>query len=485
MLDSIKKMFSGETDQLVGTTGKPEISRIKSAELYEKAKTFFPGGVNSPVRAFKSVYGTPLFIEKGDGCHIWDADGNEFIDFCCSWGPLILGHNHAKVREKVIEVMQHGMSFGAPTALENELAELIVKNNKFIGKLRFVSSGTEAVMSAIRLARGHTKRDKILKFEGCYHGHSDSLLVKAGSGLVTFGETSSAGVPKSFAAETIVVALNDKQALQAAFDEFKGQVAAVIIEPIPANNGLLLQEKEFLQFLREICTKNDTLLIFDEVISGFRVGFEGAAGYYDVKPDIVTYGKIIGGGLPVGAYGSSAAIMSDISPDGAVYQAGTLSGNPVAMAAGIAQLTELLKTNFYKDLNKKTEEFAEAIQRFATAKSYKFRVFSIGSVFWFAFTDKESIRRADEIDPASMEKFKKMHRELINRGIYLGPSGYEVCFISAAHTKVDLEKAKRAIFESLDAVFRPHPTLTGREGFKETNKKSPLPGGDLEGAKLI
>jgi len=453
MLDSIKKIFSGEDDEPVNTTGKPDISRVKSAELYEKAKTFFPGGVNSPVRAFKSVYGTPLFIEKGDGCHLWDADGNQFVDFCCSWGPLILGHNHPKVREKVIEVMQHGMSFGAPTALENELAALILKNNKFIEKLRFVSSGTEAVMSAIRLARGHTKRDKILKFEGCYHGHSDSLLVKAGSGLVTFGETSSAGVPKSFADETIVVALNDKQALQKAFEEFKDQIAAVIIEPIPANNGLLLQEKEFLQFLREICTQNGTLLIFDEVISGFRIGFEGAAGYYEIKPDIITYGKIIGGGLPVGAYGSSAAIMSDISPDGAVYQAGTLSGNPVAMAAGIAQLTELLKMGFYRDLNNKTEEFTEAIQRFATARNYVFRVFSIGSIFWFAFTDQAVIRRADEIDPASMEKFKKLHRELINRGVYLGPSGYEVGFISSAHTKTDLEKAKRAIFESLDIVF--------------------------------
>ncbi|HWZ16229.1 MAG TPA: glutamate-1-semialdehyde 2,1-aminomutase [Mucilaginibacter sp.] len=453
MLDSIKKIFSGDADEPLNTTGKPDISREKSAALYAKAKTFFPGGVNSPVRAFKSVYGTPLFIEKGDGCHLWDADGNQFIDFCCSWGPLILGHNHARVREKVIDVMQHGMSFGAPTALENELAELILKNNKFIKKLRFVSSGTEAVMSAIRLARGYTKRDKILKFEGCYHGHSDSLLVKAGSGLVTFGETSSAGVPKSFADETIVVALNDKEALQKAFDEFKDQVAAVIIEPIPANNGLLLQEKAFLKFLREICTQNGALLIFDEVISGFRIGFEGAAGHYQVKPDIITYGKIIGGGLPVGAYGSSAEIMGNISPEGAVYQAGTLSGNPVAMAAGIAQLSELLKIGFYRDLHAKTEEFVEAIQRYATAKNYTFKVFYIGSIFWFAFTDQEAIRRADEIDPASMDKFKKLHRELINRGVYLGPSGYEVGFISSAHTKIDLEKAKRAIFESLDVVF--------------------------------
>ncbi|WP_295653835.1 glutamate-1-semialdehyde 2,1-aminomutase [uncultured Mucilaginibacter sp.] len=454
MFDSIKKMFTGnEGEEPVYTGSKPDISREKSAELFEKAKAYFPGGVNSPVRAFKSVHGTPLFIQKGDGCHIWDADDNQFIDFCCSWGPLILGHNNTKVREKVTEVMQNGMSFGAPTALENELAELILKNNKFIEKIRFVSSGTEAVMSAIRLARGYTRRDKILKFEGCYHGHTDSLLVKAGSGLVTFGETSSAGVPKAFADETIVVSLNDKEALKEAFIEFKDQIAAVIIEPIPANNGLLLQEKEYLEFLRDICTKNDTLLIFDEVISGFRVGFEGAAGYYQIKPDIITYGKIIGGGLPVGCYGSSKEIMGSISPEGPVYQAGTLSGNPVAMAAGIAQLSELLRMGFYRDLNGKAEEFTDSIQRFATARNYKFKVFTIGSIFWFAFTDQEVIRKAEDIDPASMDKFKVLHRELLNRGVYLGPSGYEVGFISSAHNKIELEKAKRAIFESLDFVF--------------------------------
>jgi glutamate-1-semialdehyde 2,1-aminomutase len=455
MLESLKKIFSGNEGEMpVNTGSKPDISREKSAELYEKAKTFFPGGVNSPVRAFKSVYGTPLFIQKGDGCFVWDADGNQFIDFCASWGPLILGHNNAKVREKVTEVMQNGMSFGAPTALENELAELIIKNNKHVEKIRFTSSGTEAVMSAIRLARGYTKRDKILKFEGCYHGHSDSLLVKAGSGLVTFGETSSAGVPQSFAQETIVVALNDTEALTKAFEQFKDQIAAVIIEGIPANNGLLIQDQAYIEFLQQICKDNQTLLIFDEVITGFRVGFEGAASYYNVKPDIVTYGKIIGGGLPVGMYGGSAEIMSHISPEGGVYQAGTLSGNPVAMAAGIAQLTELLRSNFYKELNNKTAEFAEGIQRFATARNYKIKVFYVGSIFWFAFTEKEKIQTAADIDPSSMEKFKIMHRELLNRGIYLGPSGYEVGFVSAAHTKIELEKAKRAIVETLDIVFR-------------------------------
>ncbi|QEL04438.1 glutamate-1-semialdehyde-2,1-aminomutase [Olivibacter sp. LS-1] len=447
-------MFSGNEEEVRVAGSKADISREKSAILFEKAKKYFPGGVNSPVRAFKSVYGTPLFIEKGNGCFLWDADGNQFIDFCCSWGPLILGHNHPKIREAVISTLQHGLSFGAPTALENELAELILKNNKYIQKLRFVSSGTEAVMSAIRLARGYTKRDKIIKFEGCYHGHSDSLLVKAGSGLVTFGETSSLGVPKAFADETVVIGLNDKEALERAFAEFKEEIAAVIIEGIPANNGLLMQNKEYIEFLRKITSDHGSLLIFDEVITGFRLGFEGAAAYYDVHPDIITYGKIIGGGMPVGAYGSSEEIMGYISPDGGVYQAGTLSGNPVAMAAGIAQLSELNKPGFYKELNKKAAEFSASIQRYASAKNYKVRVFNVGSIFWIAFTDKDNIQAASDIEAESMDKYKVMHRELLNRGVYLGPSGYEVGFVSAAHSKIELEKAKRAIFESLDVVFK-------------------------------
>lgn len=430
-----------------------DISREKSAELFEKAKKYFPGGVNSPVRAFKSVYGTPLFIERGDKAHLWDADGNEFIDFCCSWGPLILGHNNPNIREAVQAQLGKGLSFGAPTALENELAELILKNNSYIDKIRFVSSGTEAVMSAIRLARGYTKRDKIVKFEGCYHGHSDSLLVKAGSGLVTFGETSSAGVPKAFADETIVIALNDKEALQQVFNDFKNQIAAVIIEGVPANNGLLIQDKEYIHFLRNITTENGALLIFDEVITGFRLGFEGAAKYYDVRPDILTYGKIIGGGMPVGAYGASEQIMANISPEGSVYQAGTLSGNPVAMAAGIAALSILAQPDFYSNLEKITQAFVQEIRNFIAENNLELQIFTIGSIFWFAFTSVEKIQRADQIDPASMEKYKIMHRELLNRGIYFGPSGYEVGFISAAHTPEDLDKALVAIKESLLITF--------------------------------
>lgn len=430
------------------------MKRDRSAQLFEKAKQYFPGGVNSPVRAFHSVGGTPLFIERGDGSRLWDADGNELIDYCCSWGPLILGHNHPSVRNKVIEAIGKGTSFGAPTSLENELAELILSNNKFIQKIRFVSSGTEAVMSAIRLARGFTGRNKILKFEGCYHGHSDSLLVKAGSGLVTFGTSSSAGVPESFVNETIVVPLDNEEAVRKAFADFKNQIACIILEPIPANNGLLLQRKEFLQFLRDICTENKTLLLFDEVISGFRVGFTGAAGYYNIQPDIITYGKIIGGGLPVGAYAASAQIMSHISPEGNVYQAGTLSGNPVAMSAGIAQLSECLKPGFYEGIEKKTNRLVDAIRKHAAGKNYTLKLFSIGSIFWIAFTDKEYIRSADEIDNASMKLFNVMHAALLERGIYLGPSGYEVGFISGAHSDDDIERTIAAFCESLDIAMK-------------------------------
>ena len=430
------------------------MKREKSEALYEKAKTYFPGGVNSPVRAFRSVGGTPLFIERGKGSQIWDADGNKFTDFCGSWGPLILGHANEKVITAIKKTVENGCTFGAPTALENELAELILRNNKYIEKIRFVSSGTEAVMSAIRLARGYTKRDKILKFEGCYHGHSDSLLVKAGSGLVTFGNSSSAGVPDSFVNETIVVSLNNEEAVKQAFEDFKDQIACIIIEPIPANNGLLLQREEYLQFLRTICTENKTLLLFDEVISGFRVGFAGAAGYYNIQPDIITYGKIIGGGLPVGMYGASAELMSHISPEGNVYQAGTLSGNPVAMAAGIAQLTECLKPNFYTDLEKKTSIFVNALNDYATMHRYSFRVFSIGSIFWFAFTDALSIQSAEEIVPDSMKYFKMLHKELLDRGIYLGPSGYEVGFISEAHSPEIIHGVQRVVMECLDIVLK-------------------------------
>lgn len=429
----------------------------QSEDLYKKAKAFFPGGVNSPVRAFQSVGGTPLFLEKGDACYVWDADGNQYIDFCCSWGPLISGHNHPQIREAIVKAVESGTTFGAPTQKENELAELILNHNRFIEKLRFVSSGTEAVMSAIRLARGYSGKPLIVKFDGCYHGHADSMLVKAGSGLSTFGISSSAGIPESVAKDTIVLPLNDRRALEVAISDYAHDIAAVIIEPVPANHGLLIQDTNYLKFIREITAKHSILLIFDEVISGFRIGFEGAAGYYGIKPDIITYGKIIGGGMPVGAYGASSEIMKSISPDGNVYQGGTLSGNPVAMAAGAAQLRLCLKSNFYEEQEKKTADFSMQLNAFSATNKYPFRVFHIGSIFWFAFTEKETIHTAVDIHADGMKYFRVLYHSLLDKGIYLGPSGYEVGFISSAHTKKVLDEAVEKICRSLEEVFAELP----------------------------
>ena len=432
---------------------KNTINRTVSAELFAKSKTYFPGGVNSPVRAFKSVGGTPLFIKKGNGAYIWDEDDNQFIDFCCSWGPLILGHNNPEVFNRVVSTMANGASFGAPTRLENELAELILGRIPFIDKLRFLSSGTEAVMSAIRLARGVTGKSKILKFEGCYHGHVDALLVKAGSGLVTLGSSSSAGVPEAFANETLVLPLNDSTRLRETLVQYREELACVIIEPIPANNGLLLQDKTFLTHLREWCTELGILLVFDEVISGFRVAFGGAAEVYGIIPDIVTYGKIIGGGLPVGAYGAKNEIMSFVSPDGPVYQAGTLSGNPVAMAAGLAQLKECAKNNFYKELEEKALFMVNQVNAFTEENNYPLKLVSLGSIFWFSFNGRKSISAAKEINP-DMTNFNRLHAFLLDEGIYFGPSGYEVGFISQAHTQAQLEKASKKIQEGLAFIFK-------------------------------
>jgi len=426
--------------------------RKKSAALFEEAKKYFPGGVNSPVRAFKSVSGPPLFIKRGYGCRFTDEDDNQYIDFCCSWGPLILGHNNAAIRDAVLDTVVKGTSFGTPNRLGNQIGKLIIDNHRFIEKIRFVSSGTEAVMSAIRLARGVTGKSKVIKFDGCYHGHVDSLLVKAGSGLATFGVSTSAGIPPSFAQETIVIPLNDTIALEEALFNYASDTACVIIEPVPANNGLLLQDLAFLQHLRSACTRHGVLLIFDEVISGFRVGFQGAADYYDIVPDILTYGKIIGGGMPVGAYGASAEIMSHIAPDGPVYQAGTLSANPVAMAAGYAALSQLVQPDFHYKLAAKTDWFIKQLEAYCLQKGYEVSFPHIDSIFWIAFT-KDRIQAADQIEPASMEKFKILHHELLQRGVYLGPSGYEVGFVSAAHTKADLEEAVEKICAAMDVVF--------------------------------
>ncbi|CAG0906283.1 unnamed protein product, partial [Darwinula stevensoni] len=343
------------------------------------------------------------------------------------------------IENAIIETVKNGTTFGAPTALENKLAELIISNHQYIEKIRFVSSGTEAVMSALRLARGVTGKSKIIKFEGCYHGHTDALLVKAGSGLITFGTSSSAGVPEAFANETIVLPLNDEQKLEETITALHQEIAAVIIEPIPANNGLLLQSKKFLFHLRELCVKFNILLIFDEVISGFRVGFEGASGLYEIGADIYTFGKIIGGGMPVGAYAASNKIMSHVAPEGAVYQAGTLSGNPVAMAAGIAQLQQCLVPNFYKTLQEKTEQLVDGINQHIHLKKYECHLYNIGSIFWITFSKETHINSADKIDGKN--------------GIYFGPSGYEVGFVSAAHSEEDIKQTIDVFSAGLDLAF--------------------------------
>lgn len=429
------------------------ITRSKSDALYEEAKHYLPGGVNSPVRAFRSVNGSPIYFEKGKGSHTWDADGNEYIDFCCSWGPLILGHADEGVLSKVSSVMANGTSFGAPNKYETELAKLIVDNHRYIEKIRFVNSGTEAAMSAIRLARGYTGKNKVVKFEGCYHGHVDSLMVKAGSGLATLGTSTSAGIPESFVKETIVLPLNNKDAVNKAIEEFGDDIACIAIEPIPANNGLLLQDKEFLQFLRKRCDETGILLFFDEVISGFRVSFEGASGYYGIKPDMIAFGKIIGGGFPVGAYGASSEVMDHVAPDGPVYQAGTLSGNPVAMAAGIAQLEQCLKPGFYDELANKAQILVNDVQSFADEKGFPFHMFHVGSIFWMSFSNKNRVQSADEIDPKSGERFKIFFDELLEHGVYVGPSSYEVGFISSAHTTIDLSKAASAMKSALAMAY--------------------------------
>jgi glutamate-1-semialdehyde 2,1-aminomutase len=429
------------------------MERKASSELFSIAKKYMPGGVNSPVRAFRSVIGDPVFMARGSGARIYDVDGNEYIDYCCSWGPLVLGHCHPAVMQAIREAVDHGTSFGTPTRQENELARLVVDNHRFIEMIRFVSSGTEAVMSALRLARGVTGRKKVVKFEGCYHGHVDSLLVKAGSGLATFGTSSSAGIPDEFAAETIVIPLDDEEALAAAFRNHGNDIAAVIIEPVPANNGLLIQPKRYLEMLRKTCDKNSSLLIFDEVISGFRVSFEGASDLYGVAADIYTFGKIIGGGMPVGAYAASSEIMEQVAPLGPVYQAGTLSGNPVAMAAGHAQLSQCLQPGFYKSLDERTQWLVRSLNDFLEARSYPVRLFHIGSIFWISFSRERHVNRADKINAAGMDAYRRFHFDMLSRGIYLAPSGYEVGFMSAAHGMDIIEATISKMKESFDTVF--------------------------------
>lgn len=414
----------------------------KSRELFERAKKVMPGGVNSPVRAYRSVGMEPLFIERAKGNRIWDADGNEYIDFIGSWGPMILGHADPDVEEAVARQMEKGFSFGACTELEVEMAELITENVPHVDMVRMVNSGTEATMSAIRIARGYTGRSKIIKFEGCYHGHSDSLLVRAGSGAMTFGNPDSAGVTNGAAADTLLAEYNNLESVEALFAANPGEIACVIIEPVAANMGVILPGDGFLEGLRALCTKEGALLIADEVITGFRLGFTGACGKFGIEPDLVTYGKIIGGGMPVGAYGGKKEIMEMVSPVGPVYQAGTLSGNPVAMTAGLVTLKKLLDTPaIYDGIDEKAAVLAEGLKSLGTGT-----VNQTGSLVCLFHTD-QPVKNYADARTSDLDAFTRSFRALLDKGVYTAPSQFEAMFVSAAFTDEDIEYVLNAYRE--------------------------------------
>jgi glutamate-1-semialdehyde 2,1-aminomutase len=419
------------------------ISRIKSEQLFAEALKFIPGGVNSPVRAFRAVGGGPFFVNKARGAHVWDVDGNDYVDYVGTWGPAILGHAPAKIIRAVQAAAENGTSFGIPNPFEVTMARLICSWVPSVQKVRMCNSGTEATMSAIRLARGFTKRDKIIKFDGCYHGHADSLLVRAGSGALTFGNPDSAGVPAAFTQHTIVLPYNDTEALKAAFDANKDQVAGVIIEPVPGNAGLYLPKAGYLEFLRELTRAHGTLLIFDEVMTGFRLAKGGAQERFGMIPDLSCFGKVIGGGLPVGAFGGRAEIMDYLAPLGPVYQAGTLSGNPVAMAAGIAALEELAATNAYPHLEQLGAELEKGMKEAAKSARVEVTFNRCGSMFCGYFTGQPVHNLADALR-SDRERFKKYFHGMLEEGVYLAPSQFEAGFISAAHTAEDIEKTVRA-----------------------------------------
>jgi glutamate-1-semialdehyde 2,1-aminomutase len=424
----------------------------KNINLFKLSQKFIPGGVNSPVRAFSSVGGTPIFFKKGLGSRLWDENGKEYIEYINSWGPMILGHSHPEIIKTVQNVAQDSLSFGAPTSKELDIAEMLVKLVPSMEQVRLVSSGTEATMSAIRVARGFTSRDRIIKFEGCYHGHSDALLVKAGSGALTFGQPSSAGVPADVAKHTHTLAFNDIKGLEKCFSEIGSDIACVIIEPIVGNMNLILPDIRFLRTLRQLCTKYETILIFDEVMTGFRVSLGGAQELYGVTPDMTTLGKIIGGGLPVGAFGGKKEIMQMLAPLGPVYQAGTLSGNPVAVAAGLKTLELIQATGFYKELSLVTTKLVEGMTRVAKEKGVKFCARSVGGMFGIYFSELPP-NSFDEIMNSDREKFNKFFHSMLEQGIYFGPSAFEAGFVSAAHTEKDIDdtiEASRRAFESLN-----------------------------------
>lgn len=410
----------------------------RSETLFHKAEEYIPGGVNSPVRAFGSVGETPRFIASAKGAYMTDVDGQTYLDFVGSWGPMILGHNHPKVLSDVLEACREGLSFGAATEREVEMAELICDIIPSIEMVRMVNSGTEAVMSAIRAARGFTGRRKIIKFAGCYHGHSDAMLVKAGSGVMTAGIPDSAGVPAGCTEDTLTAVYNDLDSVQAIFDEFPNEIAAVIVEPVAANMGVVPPKEGFLEGLRSLCTEKGSLLIFDEVITGFRLSLRGAQGYFHIKPDLTTFGKIIGGGMPVGAYGGRKDVMKLIAPSGPVYQAGTLSGNPVAMAAGLAQLKLLLETpDFYEKLNHKADIFFEGMQEAVRKAGKPWVVNHVGSLGSIFFTEQPVTNYA-EAKAADTERFGEYFSYMIQKGIYLAPSQFEAMFLSSAMTEEEL-----------------------------------------------
>ena len=420
-----------------------------SEALFERAKKVLPGGVNSPVRAYRAVGMTPRFISRADGAYIWDVDGNRYIDYVCSWGPMILGHNHPNIREAVQKAVQDGLSFGASTAREVDIAELMIQMVPGIEMVRMVNSGTEAVMSALRLARGATGRDKIIKFEGCYHGHSDAMLVKAGSSAVAEGgRPSSAGVPADTAKDTLTAEYNNLQSVQQLFDSYPGQIACVIVEPVAANMGVVGPNKGFLEGLRKICDQEGALLIFDEVITGFRLAKGGAQEYFDIKADIVTFGKIIGGGMPVGAYCGSRELMEQITPCGPVYQAGTLSGNPVAMAAGLAQLNYLnTHPEVYTDIARKADILAEGMRKAAQQTGGKIRINQVGSLVAPFFTP-DSVESFSDATKSDLSKYAAYFEKMLRRGIYLAPAQFEAMFISHAHTDADIEQTLEAVRET-------------------------------------
>ncbi|ALZ77174.1 glutamate-1-semialdehyde 2,1-aminomutase [Rheinheimera sp. F8] len=419
-----------------------------SEQLFERAQQTIPGGVNSPVRAFKSVGGTPVFIDRADGAYLYDVDGKRYIDYVGSWGPMLLGHNHPAIRSAVITAAEKGLSFGAPCPAEIDMAELVSKLVPSMEMLRMVSSGTEATMSAIRLARGYTGRNTIVKFEGCYHGHADSLLVKAGSGALTLGVPNSPGVPADFAKYTLTSEFNNLAQLQALFAEHGSDIACIIVEPVAGNMNCIPPQPGFLQGLRELCDQNGSVLIFDEVMTGFRVALGGAQAYYGVQPDLTTLGKIIGGGMPVGAFGGKKAIMQHIAPLGPVYQAGTLSGNPIAMAAGLAALTAISQPGVYDALTAKTTTLLQGLQQAANAAGVPFCTNQVGGMFGLFFTDQAEVSSYQQATKCNIDAFKRFFHLMLQQGIYLAPSAYEAGFLSLAHSDSDLaatiDAAKRS-----------------------------------------